>query len=319
MALERDLSNLPRDSGGLTPDDQPRFVQLLAELWMLDNAAQGDRPTAIEGTRFRFSDAAKCARAVAYKGAGIERTNPMDLSGVWNTRLGTMIHDAWQEAMAIVYPDCNVEVQVALDGLDGSGHGDATVLISLTKTTGKVIVIELKSIGGYGFKASVGKMGRNKPAEGPRTEHIVQGALAAKAQNADELVIGYLAKESLSVNVGAGLPEASRFCAEWTFTREQYEPLADAEIKRVTGILGLLDDGLLAARKVPFDMPPAAEIVDVAASRWEQKGDDGTVLDTGTLWNGSFCKYCGWFDLCASTSPGRIPLESVVTIGKRVA
>jgi hypothetical protein len=315
--LKADHSALPKaersnGDGALLPDPEPRFVHLLAQLWQLDNEAQGDRPNAVKGSRFRFSDAGKCARAIAFKAAGFERTNPMDLSGVWNTRLGTMIHDAWQEAMVLCFPDAKVEVRVTIDDLDGSGHGDCTVEI-VVDDAGRVVVIELKSIGGYGFKSSIGKASKGRPAEGPNTPHIIQGALAAKAQDADELVIGYLSKESLSVAAARGMPEEARFSAEWTFTRDEYEPYADAETKRVAGILDLLDKGELAARKVPHEMPPGAVIVDPASSRWEQY-DDGKIVDTGTLWNGQFCAYCGWFDLCKGTDPGRIPVEQVVAI-----
>jgi len=318
MALLADHSQLPRaastdDGGGLLPDAEPRFVHLLAELWALDNAAQGDRPNAVVGSRFRFSDAGKCARAVGYKAAGIARTNPMDLSGVWNTRLGTLIHDAWQEALQKAYPGAEVEVRVRIDGLDGSGHGDATVHLD-----DRVICVELKTVGGWAFKNAIGKAAKGRPAAGPSTPHIVQVALAGRAQDADEVVVAYLAKEALSVAAAGGMPEWARFCAEWTLTREQYEPIAESEVKRLTGILALLDDeGSLPARKVPFETPPGAVIVDPATSRWEQHDVDGLILDTGAVWNGQYCAYCGWWDLCKQTPAGRVPVEQVVAIASK--
>lgn len=316
--LAKNLSELPKAApqsagGGLAPDAEARFVHVLAQQWQARNDAEGDRPNAVVDTRFRFSDAAKCARAVAYKAAGIARTNPMDLCGVWNTSLGTVVHDHWQEALRAAYPDAEIEVKVSIEGLDGSGHGDATV-----RTDERTVCVELKTVGGWKFKNAIGKAAKSRPAEGPDTSHMVQVALAGKAQNADEVVVAYLAKETLSHAAGAGMTDWSRFCAEWTFTREQYEPIADAEIARVNGILALLDDdGLLAARKVPFEMPPSAEIVDPALSRWEQRGAEGELLDTGSVWNGQLCLYCGWFDLCVKTPSGRVPVEQVVEISRK--
>lgn len=338
MPITRDLSDLPKATtsnagDGLIPDAEPRFVHLLAKQWQARNEAEGDRPNAVEGSRFRFSDAAKCARAIAYKAAGIPRSNPMDLSGVWNTSLGTIIHDHWQAALQAEYPDARIEVKVVLDDGEGSGHGDATIVepdaiwVDVPDddaTPGgaggfvdKVICFELKTVGGWAFKNAIGKAARGRPAEGPNTSHIVQVALAGRMQNADEVIVGYLAKEALSVGMSKGMPDWSRFCAEWTFRREQYEPIADTEITRIAGILKLVDEGLLASRKVPFETPPGAEIVDPVQSRWEQY-DEGRLIDTGTVWNGQMCSYCGWFDTCKQLPSGRIPIEQAVAISTQV-
>lgn len=331
MALARDLSELPKadanGSAGRTPDPEPRFAHLLASAWQAEDIAaqaeRGDRPTA----KFWFSDAGKCARAISYKAAGFARTNPMDLSGTWNVNLGRILHAAWQQALLAAYPTAQIEVRVGIDGLDASGYGDAVVRIpeagewvdppndngcDQSGFLNRVIALELKSIGGYGFKDAIGKARRGQVPTGPKFEHIVQGALLGKSQNADEVVIVYLAKECLSANVSSGMPEWARFCAEWTLTRDEYEPIADAEIARITGILRLVDGGELAARKVPDpELPKGAEIVDPKASRWEVRNTEGEVVDLGTLWGGSYCTYCSWFDLCRNTPSGRVPVDAV--------
>jgi hypothetical protein len=319
MALSRDLKDLPRaaidGTPGRQPDAEPRFAHLLASAWQHDDeeaqAERADRPTA----KFWFSDAGKCARAISYKAAGIPRSNPMDLSGTWNVNLGRILHAAWQKALTAVYPDAEVEVRVGLDGLDASGYGDAIV-----RTEDRVIALELKSIGGYGFKDAIGKARRGQVPTGPKFEHVVQASLLGKAKNADEVVIVYLAKECLSANVASGMPEWARFCAEWTFTRDEYEPIAEAEIERVTGILRLVEDGQLAARKVPDpELPKGAEIVDPASSRWEIRDADGDLVTMGALWNGSYCSYCGWFGLCAKTKSGRISLGDLSEVVVEIA
>jgi hypothetical protein len=221
---------------------------------------------------------------------------------VWNTTLGTLLHEAWQSALQDVYPDAEMEVKVRWDDLDASGHIDAVVDLD-----DKRIAIELKTVGGWGYKAAVGKARRGTPAEGPKLEHLLQGALNAVAVDADEMVIAYLAKECLSVNVADGLPELARSCAEWTFQREDFEPWAEDEKKRMAGVLALVDDGKLAARKVPA-LPHGAEIISPKTGAW-QVVEDGNIVDTGSYWacNG----YCDYRTLCCSTDGGRISIESV--------
>ena len=137
MPISRSLDDLPPigssgQAGGWAPDGTPRFAQLLATKWHAENMAAGTRPHAIEGTRFRHSDAGGCARKIAYKAAGFEVTNPMDVTGSWNTRLGTLIHDAWQEELlerlsgAFAFEGIGMEADLyARDGalmMQGSGQ-----------------------------------------------------------------------------------------------------------------------------------------------------------------------------------------------------
>lgn len=309
MGIERDLSELPRqhDSGGLVPDEAPRFVQALVESWAMQDELEGPRALASATARFRHSDAGKCARLIAYKAVGIPASDPMDLSGVNNVHVGTLLHDHWQEALMLAH---SAEVEVKVESLDGDGAGHVDAVIEADQR----VAYEYKTIGGYGYKSAIGKAARNRPAEGPKSDHLLQGALNAVAVDADELVIGYLAKEAISVNQSKGMPELLRFAAEWTFTREEFTPLAERELARVAAILALVDEGTLAARKIP-DLPAAAEITDPSSGLWEQRSGD-EIVDTGSYWG---CNYCSHQTLCTQTERGRIPVESVVALTKRVA
>lgn len=310
MGIERDLSELPRqhDSGGLVPDSEPRFVQALVESWAMQDDNEGPRPLASTTARFRHSDAGKCARLISYKAVGIAPSDPMDLSGTNNVHVGTLLHNEWQEALMSAHA---AEVEVKLHTLDGLGAGHADAVIEVD---GKRIVYEFKTIGGYGFKSAIGKAARNRPAEGPKSDHLLQGALNAHAVDADELVIGYLAKEAISVNQSKGMPELLRFAAEWTFPRDVFVPLAERELERIAAILALVDEGTLAARKIP-DLPASAEITDPSSGLWEQRAGE-EIVDTGSWWG---CAYCSHQSLCAQTERGRIAVESVVALTKRVA
>ncbi|HEX9991625.1 MAG TPA: hypothetical protein VGB14_01725 [Acidimicrobiales bacterium] len=308
MALLADHSALPkadRNDGGCPPDEHPRFVHLLVEEWAQRNTDDGDKPTAYD-TRLRHSDAGKCARMLSYKAAGLPASDPMDLPGVWVTSLGTLLHEHWQAALQRRYPDAQVEVKLRVDGLDASGHADALLVVD-----GRRIAYELKTVGGYAFKMKVGERGA---PEGPSHDHLLQGALNAVALDADELVIGYLATEAISINAAQRrkLQGAARFAAEWTFTRDEFEPLAERERSRMTSILRLVDDGMLAARRFADpSLPVGHEVVDPVASagdgRWELRRD-GSVVDAGTWWA---CGYCAFRSLCATTRPGRIPIVEV--------
>jgi len=255
VAIKRDLSDLP--PAGLAPDDSPRFISVLVDEWA--DARDDDKPTA-NGTPFRHSDAGKCARAISYTAAGIPRSDPMDITGVWNTSLGSLIHEQWQEALQRRWPDAEVEVTCSMVGADGSGHIDAVIRdypSPLRSDAPWVIAYELKTVGGFGFKAAVGAARKGTPAEGPKAAHLLQAAINGRAVDADEVIVGYLAKECISANVARRFgitDDVGRFAAEWTLTREQYEPLADLEAERVAGILDLVADGKLAARKSP-EMP----------------------------------------------------------------
>lgn len=311
MALKNDLSDLPkagRDSGGVAPDPEPRFVHLLAERWAADNAERD--ATYKRRTRFHLSEAGNCARRLAYSALDLPASDPMDLTGVHNTRLGTLLHEAWQAVLPDVFPGVEIEPRhVILDG-EGSGYSDAVIRGDRT------VALEFKSLGGFAFKMAVGERGN---PDGPKFEHIVQGALNAKAADADELVIAYLSKEAISVNAAARkrISELGRFCAEWTFTRDEYMPVAEAEEARVRGILDLLDEGTLPARKIPSpEVPPGAVIVDAKQGRWEVATyDDGDrlaerrVLDTGTWWG---CGYCKYQTLCIGTPAERAPVDVVI-------
>ena len=318
MAIKRDLSDLP-PANGLTPDESPRFIGVLVDEWA--DARDDDKATAL-GTPFRHSDAGKCARAISYTAAGIPRSDPMDITGVWNTSLGSLIHEQWQEALQRRWPDAEVEVTCATVGADGSGHIDAVIVVPIEPDPRRdhhVIAYELKTVGGFAFKAAVGAARKGTPAEGPKAAHLLQAALNGRAVDADEVIVGYLAKECISANVARRFgitDDLGRFAAEWTLTREQYEPLADLEAERVAGILALVADGRFAARKSP-EMPVGAEVTDPETGAYEVRlrTEDGevTVTDTGSTWE---CDYCAHQSLCATTEAGRIPIDTVVTIGE---
>lgn len=305
MSLRADLSTLPRaasnNTDGVPPDDSPTFLAPYFQALRERHAAEGERPHAVEGTRFRHSMAGSCARAIAYHALNIPESDPMDLAGIVVTGNGTAKHDEIQDVLTdIIDPETlEVEVPCQVAGFDGSGNGDGLKLVSHGDGTVKRVLWEHKNVGGFAFKMAIGERGA---PQGPKRSAIVQAALNALALDADDIVITLMTWEAVSVAVARRkkLSAEGRVSAQWTFPRDVWEPIARAEIERVNGILSLLDEGQLPARKVP-ETPAGAVIVDPKSGRWEVS-KDGELVDTGTAWN---CGYCRWQTMCASTPAGR--------------
>jgi hypothetical protein len=310
MALKNDLSNLPKPASARTdgrpPDEYPTFLATVAKRLEEGRKRKGVLPHAVEGTAFRHSDAAKCARALSFKFAGIAPTEAPDASGLWNFAMGDYGHEVFQGAVQrYLGENAQVEVTCFDPGTPfASGHADAEIV---TDDGAGMVVYELKTVGGFAYKMAVGERGA---AQGPKHEHIVQGALNASARGADRLVIGYLSKEAISVQAAAKkkIDELGRFMAEWTFERDVFEPMAAAERARVKGILDLVVGGQLAARKIPDpELPSGAVIVDPSTGRWELVVN-GSLQDTGSWWA---CGYCDFRSLCAQTPSGRCSVNEV--------
>lgn len=261
------------------------------------------------------------------------------------------------------------EVKVQVEGLDASGHADMVIEVpcslrnymadiggpehddyrgdpckrkaktSCTFCYGKKfrrILFELKTKGGFGFKKAVGERGN---AEGPALNARWQVSLNALGAECDEVRVGMLAMESISVGMAhkAKINETGRFSGEWRFNREEFEEYGTKEASRMQGILDLLDEEhMLAARKIPSSMPPGAVIVNPkhkagTRGRWEkqerqvkagkdcghddcpkdgycQKGETFlAVVDSGDTWE---CGYCPVQEACTAIGvSGRISIH----------
>jgi hypothetical protein len=264
----------------MEPDAKPRFLPLLARMIEEDEQARGTPPTA-GGTRFRNSDAGACARRLSFRAFGVPESNPMDQAGRFVTWFGRMVHHEWQRAAERYLADVAVEAELLFAGLEPtSGHADA-----LIRLPDRLVMFELKTVNGFGYKLAVGVDSRHRhrtKPKGPKAQHLLQGALNAHAADADELVIGYLAMESLSKGLAKqiGVGEDGRQMAEWTFDRTAYRPWAAVELGRLRGIDRLVDQGLLAMPRT-LDDNLATNLLNPNAGRlnWQ-------------------CEYCPFLDVC---------------------
>jgi hypothetical protein len=213
--------------------------------------------------------------------------------------LGTAIHEAFQEAAVAKWgaDAVVVEAKVRWDDLDASGHIDLVV-----KANGLVYVLELKTMGGFAYKSSIGlvtgKNARIEEPEGPRVTAILQGALNALAYGADVLVIAEMALESVSKGnaAQAGLTEIGRFASEWHYTQEEYLPWAYGEKNRLGNIIDV----------VKADMLPDTFVVN--SHMRQERLNPGNVNDkTGLPWQWQ-CAYCPHLEACQHIGLGEVPL-----------
>lgn len=271
--------------------DTRLFVHRIAEHW-----AQGsEAPYTPDDMRWRGSQAGMCARKVAYETLGIEKTDPPSTADYWRMGLGSVVHELLEPAIkAWLDTDDSVEIEEEVDvkmGEHGYGHVD---LVLRTKTEPQqVIVLELKTINGYGYKMSV------ENGQGPRHSHVLQGALYANALDADLLVIGYLSMENIAPNraEAKGIDDIGRFATEWHFPRDEYVPLAEQEAARLTGITEQAHKygtATVIDRRFSHsdpDIPFPAAISDPATGRWEHDAS------YGRAWQ---CRYCDYQTRCVS-------------------
>ena len=272
----------------LANPDTRLFVQRIAEHWAESNEA----PSQPEGTRWRGSWAARCARWVAYNCADEEPSNPPTVSAIWRMGLGSVVHELLEPAVqAWLKNDDSVQIQEEMTvelGKYGHGHID----LVLETDDGKKIVLELKTINGFGYKMAI------EQGQGPRHNALVQGSMYAHAIDADLLVLGYLSLENISAGRASkfGIDDIGTFASEWHYTKEEFTPIAEAEIERLEGITSAIYDEGLTPLDIPRrfshfdpDIPFPAEITAPSNGTWR----DGT--EFGKVWQ---CNYCDFQNRC---------------------
>lgn len=325
------------EAGGTYPDAEPRFGPIIAQAWYDQYLAEGnDKKDTAFGTLLRGSDAGQCARALGYKvrrrlaerkiqqeadaGADVseltvdEPSNPPGLADSWRMGLGSMVHKFIEEIIPAAFPGAEHEVKIQGEGLDISMHADIKVTIPALVTAqldgdgvkhhtitdpAKVVLVEVKTINGFGFKRAVGVARRGDVPEGARPSATLQGALAGYEVNADEVVVLLLSLELIgkAIAEGRGMSEIDTFCAEWTLPADVFIPLAERERTRLQAVLDVVANGDLAPRAIPDpSIPVGARITDPTKGAWVQFDEAGDrILNVGNTWQ---CGYCWDRDRC---------------------
>ena len=292
------------NAAGTTTLEPLRYGPSLVDELIDSNRLRDQRAMAVPKRKFRASWSGGCWRQLAYRMADTEPTEPYDEAGLFRMHTGTMIHDALEAAAPDTFFANDVEVitekPVDLEpiGINGSATGDITVVYNNDAgDTTYTVVIEVKTINGFGFKML--------DSEGPRYGHITQGALSAEAWNADELVILYVSMENISKGQAAkkGLDTYQTFLREFSFTPETWAPFYEAEKFRVAKVLEYLADGH-APGEVPtlihdadrgVIMPRGTKITSQTTGTWATVDGDGTISRSGKTW---VCQYCPFRTTC---------------------
>jgi hypothetical protein len=305
MPINNDLSNLPRTGGeqGALPSRNNFVVERLAQAWY-DAYLDEYKPAIPEAGPFTGSMAgSRCDRALHYKIAGVDPSNPPGIADVWRMNIGQMVHEAVQAVTTEVFKDhedfddpaAEVVVDYRPIGVPGSAHLDYSF-----RYKRKLTAVELKTINGFGFKMIATNF--KGPAQGPRFGAIMQGALSAEAIGAEQLVIGYLSLENLSPQMASSFSdtEAGRFVAEWHYTIEELRPWLAVEKQRIADIIANVENDILSPTTiVDPEYPEGARISPAGSGMWVVTEDDDPriVRDSGSTW---FCDYCWHRDQCKS-------------------
>lgn len=298
MAINPGIMDLPRADRpeGNKPAANNFVAEAVAQSWyerIESEQARGDLALAIpEAGPYRGSYASKrCDRALQYALQGKEESNPPTLADAWRFGIGHTVHEMLQTIAADLFPDAENEVVIDLRpaGIPGSAHADIVMTHDGHKT-----LVEIKSINGFGFKMSATPF--KGPAEGPRSGHVMQAALAAKALGCTRIVVAYLSLEVVGAKLAADYSdtEAGRFAAEWHYTVEELEPIIAQEVERINTLVSQVDDPPVKRRLIDHGIPEGAIITDPTSGMWVVT-EGRAITDTGDTW---MCAYCSQRDRC---------------------
>jgi hypothetical protein len=267
------------------------------------------KPTA-RGTGLRYSSAFSCGRQQSYAAYEAEPTEPVDFAGAWVMGMGTLVHEALQEAISRRFPNAEFEVASEDDTSIVSGSCDAYIPASDLGPdwTGGNVLYELKTMGTYSFDKQVGwnrMRGYVNAPEGPALKAIAQAGMNAlgiereRGVKIDTILMGSITFEALSKQKAErmGVGDENRVLAEFLIERHEWEPLAQSEIDRMSQIAATLQNGFIADRVA--------------------RNDDGSVKmlsPEGSDWN---CAYCAFRTVCSQDGPGMIWVnDSSLTVRK---
>lgn len=295
--LKKDLTDLPSPGKdeGLQPDTDDTYTTVLVNRlrqgidWTLPVEYHVNKPQADLDTLTRHSKAATCMKEVALERDGVDR-EPMDDAGLHVTFLGTLLHAAWQQAIAETWPDVVFEQSSTLQGLT-SGSCDGLRAYDPSNRH----VLELKTEGEYSYDLQIGLKGA--PA-GPKPSHLAQLALNVVGHDADRGTVVLMRRSSISAGQAErhNLDTVRRFGAQFTLSREQLQPYADQWLAQLEWIRDHDTDDV--PRHHPHEMPKGAVVVDPLVGRWELH-QDGDIVDTGAVWGDNKCRhYCSVRDAC---------------------
>ena len=299
MPIKKSIEDLPRSNHeqlGTKPSSNQFIGEAVAAQIIDYDDPEHPKDLALaipEAGPYRASFASKrCDRALWYVLNNVEKSNPPDEASYWQFKLGHIVHDLVQSFAPALFPDGDPEVEPNIDlnviGIPGSAHADLVITYQ-----GKRVLVELKSINGFGFKRAATTF--SGPPEGPRSGHVIQAALAAKAHGCDAVALVYFSLENISPRMAAIYSDSplGRFTCEWHYTVAELEPIIQAETERIQRVVNH-KEAPPARRLVDHGIPDGATITDPESGMWLVLNGKA-IEDTGDTW---MCGYCDHKDKC---------------------
>lgn len=223
----------------------------------------------------------------------------LDETSLFTFLLGDLIHEEVQNAISSTYGDYDQDVvhemncSIMQADLPTSGRLD-----TLIATPNKLYVIELKSIGGFGFKSMTTGARMGEKPEGPKLPNLLQLGLnmigAAERTDRDLAdVVGVLVYVSKETNqlIRNGEP-IDKFVAEFHYTWDEIKDLINAEYARMADIVDQVDAGQTTSVKRSIPAYGPGQVVSISTKGGAYESVDGRML---TCWE---CRYCSYASRC---------------------
>ncbi len=259
----------------LDPIEEILFKHLVAERQKEERAPSllADKPHA------NASSAGGCARAIGFRVAGVEPSNPITGDALFNFSIGDQIHDTIQTAILAAIPGAEKEINGVIEDFI-TCRAD----LKYPAADGEMVCTEIKSVSDFAYKLATGaKLKSNgqwnkkdQKAEGPKREHILQVGISAKSIGAAYLCIVYTRKTAA---------KDEPIIAKWRFRINELSDKIDAEIARLKEIVQLV-----ISEKLPPREYEGNTIFEPLKTRWP-------------------CSYCGYLAACSKMDSGVIPLN----------
>jgi hypothetical protein len=264
---------------------EPVYAKVLLDEVHRQHLVGSNKPHAAD-TPFRHSDSGACARKLAFKYKGVPESNGFDGPSEWVAWLGTHLHEYWQR---LCKERWNIHAKEEYPVWDEDKLASGSLDLLHFNENAERVCVEMKTVNGTKFQYAVGVKKGKRPhrikAKGPNAGHVIQLALNTIDSDADYGIIFYLSTEALSkfVELALDVKDLDRYVAEWKYTREELEPIAEEELRRLRVIKYCVDT---------LDTMPQPLAVD----------DDFTrkLLDPRTNENWE-CLYCSHRDVCLET------------------
>jgi len=227
----------------------PRVEEILHDFLLAERDAREARRDPLPNVMHASaSSAGGCARAIAFRVAAVPASNPPAADSLVNFYIGDSIHDIVQRAIVGRLPDATTEVTCSLDDFL-SGHAD----VLYGADDGEKVVCEIKSVSDFAFELATGaelkSNGRwrkkDRQAEGPKREHLLQNLIYARMLEAKYIAIVYARKTAA---------KDEPILHEWRFIANDFKDEAEVEIARLRNIVALVRQGKYPDREYRGDI-----------------------------------------------------------------